>query len=43
MKDQVEQRLKFFTAGGELDKNNDVMDEVLTELKEEGLYFDTQA
>jgi nucleolar protein 56 len=38
----MEQRLKFLTAGGEMDKNTDVMDEVLTELRAEGLYFDCE-
>jgi nucleolar protein 56 len=42
MRDQVEQRLKFLTAGGPMDKNTDVMDEVLTELKSEGLYYESE-
>ncbi|CAD8052834.1 unnamed protein product [Paramecium sonneborni] len=42
LKDQMEQRLKFLTAGGELNKNTDIMDEVLTELKGEGLYFESE-
>jgi nucleolar protein 56 len=34
--------LKFLTAGGPMEKNTDVMDEVLKELKSEGLYFETE-
>lgn len=38
----MEQRLKFLTGSGEIEKNTDVMDEVLTELKGEGLYFESE-
>lgn len=42
MKEQVEERLKFLTAGGPMAKNSDAMDEVLNELKNEGLYIDSE-
>ena len=42
MKEQVEERLKFLTAGGPMAKNSDAMDEVLNELKTEGLYIDSE-
>ncbi len=42
MKEQVEERLKFLTAGGPMAKNSDAMDEVLNELKAEGLYIDSE-
>lgn len=38
MKSQVEARLKFLATGGETEKNLDVMEQVLNELKEENLY-----
>lgn len=42
MKDQMEQRLKHLTGGGEMEKNVDVMTEVLDELKGEGMYFENE-
>lgn len=38
MKGQVEERLKFFSNGGKTEKNQDIMDEVLEELKGDNLY-----
>jgi hypothetical protein len=35
--------LKHLTGGGPLEKNSDVMTEVLDELKNDGLYFDSEA
>jgi len=39
LKDQLEERLKFLTTGTKPRTNKTAMDEVLTELKEEGLFF----
>lgn len=39
LKDQMEERLKYLTAGTKPRKNKEVMDEVIEQLKEEGLYF----
>lgn len=39
LKDQMEERLKYLTAGTKPRKNKEVMDEVIQQLKEEGLYF----
>ena len=36
-------RLEFLESGKEMDKNVDVMEEVLNELKNEDLYVDTEA
>lgn len=38
LKDQVEERLRFFSSGEKPKTNRDVMKEVLEELKDEGLY-----
>jgi RNA processing factor Prp31 len=38
LKDQVEERLRFFASGEKPKTNRDVMKEVLEELKDEGLY-----
>lgn len=38
LKEQVEDRLKFFSSGEKPKTNRDVMKDVLDELKEEGLY-----
>ena len=35
----MEERLKYLTAGTKPRKNKEVMDEVIQQLKEEGLYF----
>lgn len=43
MKDQIENRLKFLKEGAPTDSNDDVMSEVLNELKEEGLYADSKS
>lgn len=43
LKDQVENRLKFLKEGVPTESNDDVMNEVLEELKEEGLYADSKA
>lgn len=40
MKDQVEERLWFFSTGEKPRTNVEVMKEVLEELKQEGLYWD---
>jgi len=40
-KDQIEERMKFFTNGPKPKKNAEVMAEVLQELRQEGLYVDT--
>ncbi len=42
MKKQVEDRLKFLGNGEKTAKNIDAMEEVLNELKSEGLYVDSQ-
>lgn len=39
LKDQVEERLKFVTSGTKPRKNKEAMQEVLDELKKEGLFF----
>ena len=39
LKDQMEERLKYLTSGTKPRKNKEVMDEVIKELKEEGLYY----
>merc|ERR1712060_285598 len=39
LKDQVEERLKFVTSGTKPRKNKEAMQEVLDELKKEGLYY----
>jgi nucleolar protein 56 len=39
LKDQIEERLKFLTTGTKPRTNKNAMDEVLAELKEEGLFF----
>jgi len=36
----MEERLKFLSSGDKPRKNKDVMDEVMKELKADGLYFD---
>ena len=38
----MEERLKFFVEGGDIPKNEEVMDEVLQELRAENLYFDSE-
>lgn len=43
MKDQIENRLKFLKDGVPTESNDEVMNEVLEELKEEGLYADSKA
>ncbi|EGR28583.1 nucleolar protein 5a, putative [Ichthyophthirius multifiliis] len=40
MKDQIEDRLTFLTSGGQTKKNDDVMNQVLQELKDENLYVE---
>eukprot|EP00831_Metopus_contortus_P049463 TRINITY_DN4085_c0_g1_i3.p1 TRINITY_DN4085_c0_g1~~TRINITY_DN4085_c0_g1_i3.p1 ORF type:complete len:220 (-),score=66.91 TRINITY_DN4085_c0_g1_i3:23-682(-) len=40
-KDQIEERMKFFSNGPKPRKNSDVMKEVLDELRMDGLYVDT--
>lgn len=42
MKQQVEERLRFFSSGGKTEKNQDVMTQVLDELKAENLYQDVE-
>lgn len=42
MKDQVEERLKFFETGDRPGRNVDVMKELLTELREKGEYRDRE-
>lgn len=42
MKEQVDKRLEFLESGEAMEKNIDVMEEVLNELKEEKLYVDTE-
>ena len=39
LKVQIEDRLKFVTSGVKPRKNKDAMDEVLKELRDEGLYY----
>lgn len=39
LKDQMEERLKYLTSGTKPRKNKEVMDEVIKELKDEGLYY----
>jgi nucleolar protein 56 len=39
LKDQIEERLKFLTTGTKPRTNKSAMDDVLAELKEEGLFF----
>jgi len=39
LKDQMEERLKYLTAGTKPRKNKEVMDEVIQSLKEDGLYY----
>jgi len=39
MKGQVEERLKFVASGAKPRKNKDVMNDIITELKEEGLFY----
>lgn len=39
LKDQIEERLKFLTTGTKPRTNKNAMDEVLAELKEEGLFY----
>ena len=39
LKDQIEERLKFLTTGTKPRTNKSAMDEVLAELKEEGLFY----
>jgi len=41
-KEQVEERLTYLNTGTPTAKNLDVMEEVLAELKNEDLYFDTE-
>jgi nucleolar protein 56 len=40
LRDQMEERLKFLASGDKPRKNKEVMDEVMKELKADGLYFD---
>lgn len=40
-KEQIEDRMKFFSNGPKPKKNSEVMAEVLQELRQEGLYVDT--
>ena len=42
MKKQVEDRLQFLDDGKPTDKNIDVMEEIVNELKSENLYHDTE-
>ena len=42
MKQQVEERLKFLETGEAQTKNEDIMNEVLQELKNENLYVETE-
>ena len=42
LRDQMEERLKFLSAGTKPRKNKEAMKEILDELKEEGLYYDTK-
>lgn len=42
MREQVEQRLKFLADGDPQQKNEDVMEEVLNELKAENLYVESE-
>ena len=39
MKGQVEERLRFVASGAKPRKNKDVMNEIIGELKEEGLFY----
>jgi len=39
LKDQMEERLKFLSSGTKPRKNKDVMNEVIDELKKEGLFY----
>lgn len=39
LKDQMEERLKYLTSGTKPRKNKEVMDEVIKELKADGLYY----
>ena len=39
LKGQIEDRLKFLASGTKPRKNKDAMEEVLAELRDEGLYF----
>lgn len=41
LKDQIEERLTFLASGTKPRKNKDAMKEVLEELKQEGLYYET--
>lgn len=34
--------MKYLDNGGEIETNEDVMDEVMEELKQENLYFDSE-
>ena len=40
LKEQMEERLKFLATGDKPRKNKEVMDEVIADLKKEGLYYD---
>ena len=42
MKEQVETRMKYLDNGGDIEANEDVMDEVMEELKQDNLYFDSE-
>lgn len=42
MKEQVDKRLEFLETGEQMEKNVDVMAQVVSELKEEKLYVDTE-
>eukprot|EP00825_Cyclidium_porcatum_P047873 TRINITY_DN786_c0_g1_i3.p1 TRINITY_DN786_c0_g1~~TRINITY_DN786_c0_g1_i3.p1 ORF type:complete len:525 (+),score=126.29 TRINITY_DN786_c0_g1_i3:48-1622(+) len=42
MKNQIEERMKFLTSGGATTKNIDAMEQVMQELKQENLYFETE-
>ena len=42
MKEQCDRRLEFLDSGETMEKNIDVMEEVLNELKAEKLYVDTE-
>jgi len=38
----VEDRLKFLSTGEKTEKNEDVMEQTLNELKAEGLYYESE-
>lgn len=42
MKQQVESRLNFLTSGGQTEKNLDVMEQVMNELRAENLYVENE-